>query len=146
MVFRLDVPDNEPHARLYGLFLALLASLFALGQVGLGLVLAVWPERVNPPSFMYILQAGTPGQWGAAFIAAGVVGLVGQWTHHQWPTRLAHWASCALCWYWGGAFLLAARDDQRAGFTGVVAYGLIIGTAHLITGIAAPHRVRVRSA
>ena len=134
-----DIHDTRTNP--YALAVSVIASAFALGNIGLGAVLLAEPQRVTGPSFLWVLHRAPPQAWGAAFLLCGIVALIGQYGHWKWPARLAHTGSSLLCAYWVGAFLWAAQHSETSGLTGVVAYSLI-GVTHMLIAVFSPHGPR----
>lgn len=140
----IDIEGQRVHldavASLYAWGIQIIAGIFTTGNMLLGWVLVLAPNRLATLGFQQVLMIASARVWGTVFIASGLVGLFGQLQHRRWPTRLAHGLSGFMCLWWAGAFTAAAVHDPRSGLTGVVAYGYIIALTHLTLAIVSPHR------
>ena len=125
----------------YAWAVSVIATVFAVGNIGLGWVLLAAPQRLRGVSFTYILHVAPAWLWGAGFVTSGAVALFGQYTHRLYPARLAHTASAVACIFWAVAFAYAAfaPGGEGVSLTGVIAYGVVIGVTHAVLAVVTPH-------
>ena len=121
----------------YAWAISMIACMLACGNIRLGMVLMLAPERVQGPSFTYVLEAGSPAAWGRGFILAGIIAVFGQFAGRKWPARLGHGWSAAMCLWWVGCFALGGYHVPTSSLTGCVAYGIICA-AHVAIAAVPP--------
>lgn len=119
---------RDPNERSNTLFAVTLAT----GSLMIGALLIV---GTSGPTNQVMLQIAQLWQWGAAFIAAGAVALVGQGLRHAWLIRVGHGVATILATMVAGCFWVAATGrDLHASLHGF-GWALTVAVMHFLVAL-----------